>query len=113
MGKYADNAARTEQNEAETALETAYAAIDGSPARSRRRDALGSALLALADVCSAALALLIGVSAIGDDVLEPATLAAAPLVAVVGKVMGLYARDEHVLRKPTLDEAPAVFRVAT
>jgi exopolysaccharide biosynthesis polyprenyl glycosylphosphotransferase len=34
-------------------------------------------------------------------------------VIVVGKVAGLYERDEHVIRKTTLDEAPDLFRVST
>jgi exopolysaccharide biosynthesis polyprenyl glycosylphosphotransferase len=36
-----------------------------------------------------------------------------PLVIVVGKVLGLYDRDELVMRKSTLDEAPALFQLAT
>jgi exopolysaccharide biosynthesis polyprenyl glycosylphosphotransferase len=34
-------------------------------------------------------------------------------VILVSKAAGLYDRDEHVLRKTTLDEAPALLRVAT
>ena len=40
-------------------------------------------------------------------------LAALPLVVLVGKLVGLYDRDENLLRKTTLDEAPAIFQVAT
>ena len=36
-----------------------------------------------------------------------------PLVLVVGKVTGLYDRDEHLIRKATLDEVPTLFWVAT
>ena len=36
-----------------------------------------------------------------------------PLVIVVGKLLGLYDRDELVMRKSTLDEAPALFQLAT
>ena len=32
---------------------------------------------------------------------------------VVGKLTGLYDRDEHLIRKTTLDEVPALFWVAT
>jgi exopolysaccharide biosynthesis polyprenyl glycosylphosphotransferase len=35
------------------------------------------------------------------------------LVVLVGKVMGLYDRDQHLLHKTTLDEAPRLFNVAT
>ena len=38
---------------------------------------------------------------------------ALPLVIVVSKLTGLYDRDEHLLRKTTLDEVPALFSVAT
>jgi len=34
-------------------------------------------------------------------------------VVVVSKVVGLYDRDEHLVRKTTLDEAPALFQVST
>jgi exopolysaccharide biosynthesis polyprenyl glycosylphosphotransferase len=38
---------------------------------------------------------------------------ALPLVLTVSKITGLYDRDEHLLRKTTLDEVPALFWVAT
>ena len=38
---------------------------------------------------------------------RPATVVALPLVVVVAKFTGLYDRDELVLNKTTLDEAPA------
>jgi exopolysaccharide biosynthesis polyprenyl glycosylphosphotransferase len=50
---------------------------------------------------------------LGDDALQPATLAALPLVVLVAKFTGLYDRDELVLNKTTLDEAPALFHLAT
>lgn len=78
-----------------------------------RRDAIYRRTLALADVASAAIAVLLGVSILGDDALNPVALLALPLVLVVGKVTGLYDRDEHLIRKTTLDEVPALFWVAT
>jgi exopolysaccharide biosynthesis polyprenyl glycosylphosphotransferase len=36
-----------------------------------------------------------------------------PSVVLVSKAVGLYDRDEHLLHKTTLDEAPALFQVAT
>ena len=81
---------------------------------SKSRDATYRRLLALADVVSAATALLIGVEWLGDtDTLTPLAFAALPLVLVVGKVANLYERDEHLIKKTTLDEAPQLFRVAT
>ena len=78
-----------------------------------RRDAVYRRALALADVASAGIAVLIGVPILGADALNPVALLALPLVLVVGKVTGLYDRDEHVIRKTTLDEVPTLFWVST
>ena len=42
-----------------------------------------------------------------------AALAILPLVVIINATSGLYNRDELLLRKSTLDEAPAVFQAAT
>jgi exopolysaccharide biosynthesis polyprenyl glycosylphosphotransferase len=77
------------------------------------RDTVFRRVLATTDVVAAAL----GVSAatlVGrGDTPELGFLLILPLVVVAAKVAGLYDRDEHVLRKTTLDEAPALFQVAT
>jgi exopolysaccharide biosynthesis polyprenyl glycosylphosphotransferase len=78
-----------------------------------RRDAAYRRALALADVVSATVAVVIGVSVVGHDTLNPVALLALPLVLVVGKLTGIYDRDEHLLRKTTLDEMPTLFWVAT
>jgi exopolysaccharide biosynthesis polyprenyl glycosylphosphotransferase len=78
-----------------------------------RRDAVYRRALGLADVLSALIAVAIGVSILGEDTLNPVALLALPLVLVVGKLTGIYDRDEHLLRKTTLDEVPALFWVAT
>jgi hypothetical protein len=78
-----------------------------------RRDAIYRRTLALADVVSAAIAVLIGVPILGQDALNAVALLALPLVLVVGKITGLYDRDEHLIRKTTLDEVPTLFWVAT
>ena len=78
-----------------------------------RRDAIYRRALALADVASAAIAVLVGVPILGDDVLNPLALLALPLVLVVGMVAGLYDRDEHLVRRTTLDEVPTLFWAAT
>ena len=57
--------------------------------------------------------MLIGVPILGNDGLNPIALLALPLVLVVGKLTGLYDRDEHLIRKTTLDEVPTLFWVAT
>ena len=81
--------------------------------RIARRQALHRRFLALADVLAAALALAFGVVVLGDDSLQPAVLVVVPLVVIVSKVVGMYDRDDDVLHKATLDEAPELFRVAT
>jgi exopolysaccharide biosynthesis polyprenyl glycosylphosphotransferase len=78
-----------------------------------RRDAAYRRALGLADLASATVAVVLGVSILGEDALNPVALLALPLVLVVGKVTGIYDRDEHVLRKTTLDEVPTLFWVAT
>lgn len=78
-----------------------------------RRDGIYRRSLAFADVASAAIAVLIGVPILGNDALNPLAMLALPLVLVVGKVTGLYDRDEHLIKKTTLDEVPALFWVAT
>ena len=53
---------------------------------------------------------MVALTLLGDDRIKPAALLALPLVVVVAKVRGLYDRDEQLLKKTTLDEAPALFR---
>jgi exopolysaccharide biosynthesis polyprenyl glycosylphosphotransferase len=69
--------------------------------------------LAASDVMAAAVALVLALTIFGDDALRPTTLVALPLVVLVAKFTGLYDRDELVLNKTTLDEAPALFSLAT
>src|SRR3954469_23303255 len=69
--------------------------------------------LVLADALAAAVALFIGVAVIGDDSLRPAAALFVPLAVVVSKAIGLYDRDELLLRKTTLDEVPALVQVTT
>ena len=78
-----------------------------------RRDALYRRALAAVDVLAAAVAVLLGVVVIGDDGLTPLALLAWPLIIAASKTVGLYDRDEHLLRKTTLEEAPRLFHLAT
>lgn len=75
-------------------------------ARSRRS-------LAVTDVLSAAVALVVSVQILGDNGLTPVAIIALPLVILLAKVGGLYERDELVLDKSTLDEAPKLLNAAT
>ena len=77
------------------------------------RDARYRRLLALADVCAAGFAIFGGVQLLGDDSLNVLAFVALLAVILVSKVIGLYDRDAHLVVKTTLDEAPALFQVAT
>src|ERR1700744_1837388 len=75
-----------------------------------KRDALQRRMLGVVDVLSAYVALLIAVYAVKGDhtSLSPWTILVAPFVLLASKVIGLYDRDQHLLRKTTLDEMPAI-----
>jgi exopolysaccharide biosynthesis polyprenyl glycosylphosphotransferase len=77
-----------------------------------RRDSRVRRMLALADLAAAALALG-AVIALGGEHPEPAALLMPLLVAIFCKLARLYDRDEHVLRKSTLDQAPQLLQVTT
>jgi exopolysaccharide biosynthesis polyprenyl glycosylphosphotransferase len=75
------------------------------------RDALLRRLLATADAVSLGFALTVSILVAGDTPTF-VVVAMLPLMVLVSKVVGLYDRDEHVLHKTTLDEAPALLNVA-
>ncbi len=78
-----------------------------------RRDAIYRRTLATGDAVAGALALILTNVVVGTGQPEMTTLAAVPLIVVLGKVIGLYDRQESVVRKSTLDEAPVLFQLAT
>ena len=94
------------------ALECPIEDVDGR-AEVKLRDALFRRGLALSDMAAAAFGLWLCVEVLGDDSLLPVTLMAVPLIVVVCKVAGLYDRDELLVHKTTLDEAPHLFQIAT
>ncbi len=75
------------------------------------RDSVYRRLLAVADLCAVAGA----IAAIGLTVapryVTASTLIAFPLIVLLAKTMGLYHRDELVIHKTTLNEAPALFNL--
>jgi exopolysaccharide biosynthesis polyprenyl glycosylphosphotransferase len=84
------------------------------PGASLRRDALFRRLLLVADVVAVVTAFLLTVVLSRRSVqLTWAAAAAVPVLLVGAKVAGLYDRDETLLRKTTLDEAPRLFQLAT
>jgi exopolysaccharide biosynthesis polyprenyl glycosylphosphotransferase len=76
------------------------------------REGLYRRSLAIADALSALVALVVIVSWAADAGLQPWVLAAAPVAVLVNKIGGLYERDELVLKKTTLDEAPALLQIS-
>ncbi|MFT4035711.1 MAG: sugar transferase [Patulibacter sp.] len=78
-----------------------------------RRDRTYRRSLACSDAAGLLLSLLVSVMLVGGEVPRVTILLALPVVIVVAKSIGLYDRDELVLRKVTLDEAPQLFHVAT
>ncbi len=95
-------------NRAPAAVERRGAAV------SLRRDALFRRALLAADVLAIASAFLLTVILSGRALhLTWAAVAAVPVVLAGAKITGLYDRDEALLRKTTLDEAPKLFQLAT
>jgi exopolysaccharide biosynthesis polyprenyl glycosylphosphotransferase len=84
------------------------------PAACLRRDALFRRLLVVADVVAivGAFVLTVGLSRRSLE-LTWAAAAGVPILVVCAKLSGLYDRDETLLRKTTLDEAPKLFQLAT
>jgi exopolysaccharide biosynthesis polyprenyl glycosylphosphotransferase len=80
----------------------------------QRRDQLFRRSLLVADV-AAFVAALTALSLITDRPLRITLVSVGGLLALVvgAKVFGLYDRDEALLHKTTLDEAPKLFQVAT
>jgi exopolysaccharide biosynthesis polyprenyl glycosylphosphotransferase len=75
------------------------------------RDTYFRRALAIADVLALAATLGIVMLSTGSSP-RPEILLALPLMVLLCKVVGLYDRDEHVLRKTTLDEVPRIFHTA-
>jgi exopolysaccharide biosynthesis polyprenyl glycosylphosphotransferase len=62
------------------------------------------------DVVAAFLALLFVVEIVGNGSvrLRPTDVLLLPLIVLASKAIGLYDRDQHVLRKNTIDEVPSI-----
>ncbi len=84
------------------------------PDASMRRDSLFRRSLAAADVLAVVGAFLLTLVLSPHTLqLTAATLAEIPILLIAAKMTGLYDRDETLLRKTTLDEAPRLFQLAT
>jgi exopolysaccharide biosynthesis polyprenyl glycosylphosphotransferase len=86
---------------------------EGDVGTTSRRDFTYRVALMCADLLAATIAVIVGVVVVGQDTLHLAAFAVLPIVPFVSKAVGLYDRDENLLRKTTLDEVPALFQVAT
>jgi exopolysaccharide biosynthesis polyprenyl glycosylphosphotransferase len=85
-----------------------------SPSASTRRDSVFRRGLVLADVLAISAAFLITMFIVGRGLgFTWVALAGLPILVVGAKALGLYDRDETLLRKTTLDEAPKLFQLAT
>lgn len=86
----------------------------GGTTASMRRDALLRRMLVLADVMAVAGAFLLTVQLSSHSLqLTWAAVLGLPILLVGAKLAGLYDRDEALLHKTTLDEAPRLFQAAT
>ncbi len=95
--------------------ERAHADFRG-PAACLRRDSIFRRSLMVADAVAILLALSLTVELSSRRVplhLTWESIAGVALVLVGAKVLGLYDRDETLLRKTTLDEAPRLLQLAT
>jgi exopolysaccharide biosynthesis polyprenyl glycosylphosphotransferase len=84
------------------------------PAASMRRDALFRRTLLLADTVAIVGAFVLTVALSSRSLqLTWAGILGVPILLIGAKLFGLYDRDETLLRKTTLDEAPKLFQAAT
>jgi exopolysaccharide biosynthesis polyprenyl glycosylphosphotransferase len=77
------------------------------------RDVVYRRLLTIADALAAACALLITIAAASRQPLSVLVFATIPLIVVMSKAFGTYEREDLLVRKSTLDEAPQLFQLAT
>src|SRR3954466_8741253 len=77
------------------------------------RDGVRRRLLAFADGVAVAIALIAAISLFGDDKLMLASFLVVPATIIAGKLIGIYDRDETVLRRSPLDEAGALLQLST
>jgi exopolysaccharide biosynthesis polyprenyl glycosylphosphotransferase len=72
------------------------------------REAVNRRMLAVADIASASVALVVVLNLLGRDRVAFAAIAGMPLVLFLFKVAGLYDRDQLRIVHSTLDEVPAL-----
>src|SRR3954471_10532636 len=80
--------------------------ITGLADETRRRDRVYRRLLGLADVVASFVAAYVAITRLGPDTLHPQALLVAPGILIAAKAIGLYDRDELLIRKTTVEELP-------
>jgi exopolysaccharide biosynthesis polyprenyl glycosylphosphotransferase len=91
----------------------AAAPARGGPAIGARRESLFRRSLLAADAAAIAFALALSAGLTPGLSLGLGSVLAIPLLAGSAKLLGLYDRDEALIRKTTLEEAPRLFQLAT
>jgi exopolysaccharide biosynthesis polyprenyl glycosylphosphotransferase len=81
--------------------------------RAARRDWIFRRLLAVADMLAAAVAIVVGGALLTADLVNLGSIVGLPLVVLAAKTLGLYDRDELVIHKTTLNDAPKLFYLTT
>jgi exopolysaccharide biosynthesis polyprenyl glycosylphosphotransferase len=84
-----------------------------SRAAVRQRERVFRRALVAADVLAALLVVGLVTRVFGSEGPQLTGLVLLPLIVTINAASGLYKRDELLLRKITLDEAPALFQAAT
>jgi exopolysaccharide biosynthesis polyprenyl glycosylphosphotransferase len=77
-----------------------------------RRDRIFRRALAVADLAAGFLAATFAITQLGPDGLHPGAVLVGPLVLVAAKAIGLYDRDELLIRKTTVEELPKLFQLS-
>ena len=107
LGSLVPRRRRTDLRDGSAVAETA---TSGTTAR---RDATFRRLLGVADVLAAAVAIVVGGALVDADLVNIWSLVGLPLNVITAKTVGLYDRDEVVIHKTTLNDAPKLFYVTT
>jgi exopolysaccharide biosynthesis polyprenyl glycosylphosphotransferase len=81
--------------------------------RRLRRDSTYRRSLAIADALAAAAAIVVSLPVAGAPGAGLILLVTVPLIVLINKLAGSYEREETLVRKTTLDEAPSLFQLAT
>ena len=81
--------------------------------RSVGRDVVYRRALAVADAIAATGASFLALAVVDQGRTYAALLGVIPLIVIMSKGLGTYNREDLLVRKSTLDEAPALFQLAT